>query len=127
MNSVTSMNDKMTELSRLYQLELQKQLAQGVATDLEAARELGRYAMSLGLETLDMARIHEIALVSLVLPTYSASASNSLIGRAGIFSPKPSLPSSRRTVARGRPMPTSTKSSRPSASAPSNSPTPLPS
>ena len=85
MNSVTSMNDKMTELSRLYQLELQKQLTQGVATDLEAVRELGRYAMSLGLETLDMARIHEIALVSLVLPTYSASASNSLIGRAGIF------------------------------------------
>ena len=79
------MNDKMTELSRLYQLELQKQLTQGVATDLEAVRELGRYAMSLGLETLDMARIHEIALVSLVLPTYSASASNSLIGRAGIF------------------------------------------
>ncbi len=85
MNSLISMNLKMTELSRLYQLELQQQLAQGVATDLEAARELGRYAMSLGLETLDMARIHEIALVSLVLPTYSARASNSLIGRAGQF------------------------------------------
>jgi len=85
MNSVTSMNDKRTELLRLYQLELQQQLAQGVATDLESARELGRYAMTLGLETLDMARIHEIALVSLVLPTYSASASNSLMGRAGQF------------------------------------------
>ena len=79
------MNDKRTELLRLYQLELQQQLAQGVATDLESARELGRYAMTLGLETLDMARIHEIALVSLVLPTYSASASNSLMGRAGQF------------------------------------------
>ena len=79
------MNDKRTELSRLYQLALRQQLAQGAAADLEPARELGRYAMTLGLETLDMARIHEIALVSLVLPTYSASTNNSLMGRAGLF------------------------------------------
>ncbi len=79
------MNDKRSELSRLYQLELQQQLKQGAATDLEPARELGRHAISLGLETLDMARIHEIALVSLVLPTYSASTNNSLLGRAGLF------------------------------------------
>jgi len=79
------MNDKRTELSRLYQLALQQQLAQGCGADLAPARELGRYAMTLGLETLDMARIHEIALVSLVLPTYSASTNNSLMGRAGLF------------------------------------------
>jgi len=79
------MNDKRTELSRRYQLALRQQLAQGAAADLEPARELGRNAMTLGLETLDMARIHEIALVSMVLPTYSASTNNSLIGRAGLF------------------------------------------
>ena len=85
MNSASNINDKRTELSRLYQLALQQTLKQGAATDLESARELGRHAMSLGLETLDMARIHEIALVSLVLPTYSASTNNSLMGRAGLF------------------------------------------
>jgi signal transduction histidine kinase len=85
MNSASNINDKRTELSRLYQLALQKTLKQGAATDLESARELGRHAMCLGLETLDMARIHEIALVSLVLPTYSASTNNSLMGRAGLF------------------------------------------
>jgi len=79
------MNGKRTELSRLYQLALRQQLAQGLSADLEPARALGRYAMSLGLETLDMARIHEIALVSLVLPTYSSSTNNSLMGRAGLF------------------------------------------
>jgi signal transduction histidine kinase len=79
------MNDKRTELSLLYQLALQNHLKQGVGAVLEPARELGRHAMSIGLETLDMARIHEIALVSLVLPTYSATTNNSLMGRAGLF------------------------------------------
>ena len=79
------MNDKRTELSLLYQSALQQQLAPGSVADLEPARELGRHAIALGLETLDMARIHEIALVSLVLPTYSASTNNTLMGRAGLF------------------------------------------
>lgn len=85
MKSATHMNDKRTELSLLYQLALQNHLKQGVGAVLEPARELGRHAMSIGLETLDMARIHEIALVSLVLPTYSATTNNSLMGRAGLF------------------------------------------
>jgi len=79
------MNDERTELSRLYQLALRKQLTQGVGVDLEEARELGRHAMTLGLETLDMARIHEIAMVSLVLPGGSVSTNNNLMGRAGLF------------------------------------------
>jgi signal transduction histidine kinase len=85
MNSAIHTNDKRTELSLLYQSALQNHLKQGAGADLEPARELGRHAMSIGLETLDMARIHEIALVSLVLPTYSASTNNSLMGRAGLF------------------------------------------
>jgi signal transduction histidine kinase len=52
---------------------------------MESARELGRHALSLGLETLDLARVHEIALVSLVLPGYSSSTSDGLMGRAGMF------------------------------------------
>ena len=68
MNSVSNINTMRAELSRLYHLTLQKHLNQGVGSDMEPARELGRQAMALGLETLDMARIHEIALIALVLP-----------------------------------------------------------
>lgn len=52
---------------------------------MNSARELGSHAMTLGQETLDLARIHEIALISLVLPSYSASTSNTMMGRAGLF------------------------------------------
>ncbi|MEI6278271.1 MAG: sensor histidine kinase [Verrucomicrobiae bacterium] len=79
------MHEKQSELSRLYHAALQKYLKQGSGPDMETARALGRHAMASGLETLDMARIHEIALVSLVLPNYSASKGNELMGRAGIF------------------------------------------
>jgi signal transduction histidine kinase len=85
MNSASNTNTLRTDLSRLYHLELRNYLNQGAGTDMEPARELGRQAIALGLETLDMARIHEIALIALVLPTYSASTHNSLMGRAGLF------------------------------------------
>jgi signal transduction histidine kinase len=85
MNSVSNMHDKRTELSRLYQLALRQYLKQGSASDMEPARELGRHAMTMGLETLDMARIHEIALASLVLPSYIYGTHSSLMGRAGLF------------------------------------------
>ena len=74
-----------TDLSRIYHLALRNYLNQSAGSDMETAREFGRQAMALGLETLDMARIHEIALIALVLPTYSASTNNSLMGRAGLF------------------------------------------
>ena len=85
MNSAVTMNNQRTDLSRLYHSALRKYLQQGPDSDMEPARELGRHAMTIGLETLDMARIHEIALVSLVLPSYSSTTSNNLMGRAGLF------------------------------------------
>ena len=85
MNSASNMNDKRNELSQLYHLGLRNFLHQGAGSDLEPARELGRQAMAIGLETLDMARIHEIALVALVLPSFPAATNPSLIGRAGLF------------------------------------------
>ena len=78
-------NDSKTEVSRLYHAVLKKYLRQGLSFDLEPARELGRQAVALGLETLDLARIHEIALVALVLPSYSPNTSSALMGRAGLF------------------------------------------
>src|SRR5437868_10687760 len=79
------MKAKRTELSRLYHAALREHLKQGDGTEMGPARELGRHAMTLGLETLDLARIHEIALVSLVLPGYTSSTSDGLMGRAGMF------------------------------------------
>ncbi len=79
------MNDRRAELSRLYHAALQKFLKEGPGSGLEPARDLGRHAMHLELETLDLARIHEIALASLVLPGYSSSTRDGLMGRAGMF------------------------------------------
>ena len=85
MNTVPDMLDPRTEFLRLYQEALQKYLHQSPTAGMESAWELGRHAMALGLETLDMARIHEIALVTLVLPHESSSSRTSLLGRAGLF------------------------------------------
>jgi len=52
---------------------------------MESACELGTLAISMGQETLDLARIHEIALISLLLPSYSKTKSNSMMRRAGLF------------------------------------------
>lgn len=85
MNSLANMPDRQTELSRLYHAALQDYLNQGAGCDMAPSRELGRHALALGLETLDMARIHEIALSTLVLPNNSPSSRSHLMGRAGLF------------------------------------------
>ncbi len=79
--------DKLIELSRSYHTTLQKYLKQGSTSNMEPVRELGRFAMRLGLETLDLARIHEIAVASLVLPSLTANpkAGEKLMSRSGTF------------------------------------------
>jgi len=52
---------------------------------LQASQRLGRGAMASGLETLDLARIHEIALARLVLPSHSTAIRKSMVERAEIF------------------------------------------
>ena len=52
---------------------------------MESARTLGQLAVNTGLETLDIARIHEIAIASLILPTYTPETSGVLLGRASAF------------------------------------------
>lgn len=85
MNPLPLVQEHRATLSRLYQAALRTYLRQGPGSDLEPAREVGHQALGFGLETLDLARVHEIALAALVLPGYSASASSSLFGRAGLF------------------------------------------
>jgi len=59
------MKKKLTRLSRGYATALKKHLQQGPQASLAPARGLGRAAVALDLETLDVAKIHEGALVAL--------------------------------------------------------------
>jgi signal transduction histidine kinase len=79
------MKRKLTRLSRRYVAALRKHLQQGPRTSLQPARALGRQAMAGGLETLDLARIHERALIALVLPSSSPGTREAMVRRAGIF------------------------------------------
>jgi signal transduction histidine kinase len=68
-------------LSRRYASALQKYLKEGPPANLRPALGLGRQAVAIGLETLDMARIHEGALS--ILGT--AGSNKGLAKRAEVF------------------------------------------
>ena len=72
-------------LSRRYQAALQKHLLQGPKSRVQPAHRLGKEAVTLGLETLDLARMHKTALTALVLPGWSSTTRNRMAKRAGIF------------------------------------------
>jgi two-component system sensor histidine kinase DegS len=75
------MKRKLIALSQRYVRALKKHLSQGPRPSLRLAHGMGRQAMAFGLETLDMARIHEEALATLE----AASSSDGLIKRAELF------------------------------------------
>ena len=75
------MKRKLSRLSRRYASALRKHLKAGPSASLQPARRLGSQAVSLGLETLDVARIHEGALADLEV----SSSRDGLIKRAEIF------------------------------------------
>ena len=75
------MKRKLSRLSRRYASALRKHLKEGTQGDLQPARGLGRQAVRLGLETLDVARIHQGALANLEV----FSSRDGLIKRAEIF------------------------------------------
>ena len=79
------MNSKRVELSRLYHTALQQYLEHTSGGSMEPARELGRQAVDVSLETLDMARIHEIALASLLHRDTSPDIKGGILSRAGLF------------------------------------------
>ncbi len=79
------MHHPRTDLSRLYQAALRLYLRQGPEAELEPARALGQQAVTDGLETLELARIHEIAVASLILASYTPQTSGVLLGRAAAF------------------------------------------
>ena len=75
------MQRKLIRLSRRYQAALGNHLRQGPRGGLQPARRLGRQAVAIGLETLDVARIHEGALATLK----ASSRRDGIIKRAEIF------------------------------------------
>ena len=78
------MKRKATMLARRYQAALGDHVKQKSGPSAESAHRLGRAAMALGLETLDMARIHEHALIK-VVSNYSPDAKDGIFRRAGTF------------------------------------------
>ena len=96
------MGRKLDGLAQRYVAALRQHLKQGprAIPPCGTAQALGRRAMALGLETLDLARFHEQALISLVLPGYSPGTRERMIRRA-----KPSPRSRKRIARRRRPMP----------------------
>ena len=62
------MKRKLSNLSRRYQAALRMHLKQGPRATLDSAQGLGSRALSAGLQTLDLAKLHEQTLVNDVLP-----------------------------------------------------------
>jgi len=79
------MKRKLFNLSRRYQVALRMHLKQGRHANLESARGLGSQALSAGLQTLDLAKLHERTLVTDVLPGCPAGKRDALIKQAGVF------------------------------------------
>ena len=75
------MKQKLIGLSQRYLVALRKHLKPGPRASLQPALRLGRQAVALGLETLELARIHERALATLEL----SNKKNGGIKRAEIF------------------------------------------
>jgi signal transduction histidine kinase len=75
------MKRKLTTLSRQYLTALRKHLRHGPRTSLRSAHRLGRQAVATGLETLDLAKIHQRALATLE----ASSSRDGVIKRAELF------------------------------------------
>lgn len=75
----------MNRLSDKYLAALRAHFEHGPRVSLKAARQIGSAAVAAGLETLDLARIHEQALRQLLLPDAAADRRAALTARAAAF------------------------------------------
>ena len=64
----TDMKPSTLQLARSYVSALRKHLRQDGRASLAPAMRLGRQTVAIGLKTLDLARMHEQALVTLLAP-----------------------------------------------------------
>jgi hypothetical protein len=76
---------EMVRWAKRYRTALRTQLGQGPRASLRVALGLGRQAAGLGMETLDVARIHEQALTGLVVPNGTARTRQRILSRTKAF------------------------------------------
>src|SRR5437773_5059065 len=79
------MNSRANKLSRQYAATLRRYLVRQEEAFLQQAYELGREAIAGGLGVLDMARIHQEALASCLLPAPSAGQRTGTLAAAKTF------------------------------------------
>src|SRR5277367_2153333 len=79
------MKRKFLKLSRHYRVALCAHLKRGRHASLESARGLGGEVLAAGLQTLDLAKLHEQILVTEILPGCPVNKRSALIKQAGIF------------------------------------------
>src|SRR6266481_5178557 len=79
------MNSQVAEVARQYAAVLHRYLGREQETLLQQAYELGREAIAGGLGVLDMARIHQQALATCVLPALSTGQKTRVLKAAGTF------------------------------------------
>ena len=86
------MKRKLFNSSRRYQDALRNQMKQGRQAGLASARNVGGLAHAAGLQTLDLAKLHEQTLVTELLPGVPAGKRAALIKQAGSFFAEAILP-----------------------------------
>jgi signal transduction histidine kinase len=79
------MIQNLPRLAKRYQVALRKHLEDGNSSDLTVAHKLGRQVVRMGAEILDLAKIHEEALLHVVLPHHSTSQGLGMIRRCVVF------------------------------------------
>ncbi|MFM2166906.1 MAG: hypothetical protein RIS79_1277 [Verrucomicrobiota bacterium] len=79
------MKAKLQALASRYRAALQLHVRGAKHANLQTARKLGHLAVQAGLETLDLARLHEEAMTSLILPGQAPHRRDAVIGHAGLF------------------------------------------
>lgn len=79
------MKQNTSPLARRYQNALRAHLKQGQMAGLESARGLGTRALAAGLQTLDLAKLHEQTLLIELLAPNSVNNRAALVKQAGIF------------------------------------------
>lgn len=72
-------------MSAHYRATLRRHLAPGAKARMPRAADLGQQAVALGLETLDLARIHQRAMATLTAAVSAPKAREKMIGRARAF------------------------------------------
>ncbi|MFN0080412.1 MAG: hypothetical protein ACKVY0_28420 [Prosthecobacter sp.] len=75
----------LSRLSDQYLTALRSHFEQGPLAGLQEAHELGGQVVALGLETLDLAKIHEEVLAALILPDCAPVTRTDMIARAAVF------------------------------------------